>query len=532
MSRLRSGFVFVLLVAGAVGWPPLVAAQAVTGTISGTITDTQGQVIPGATVTVINEATNESRVRDQRCEGRFSGHQSAARQVHGPGRARRASARSSARTSSSAPASGWRSATSCSTVGSIGETVVGRSHGHARQHGRDAAQRPDHRDADRTGAGARPRRDLDHAAAAWRPLREHRRLARHELRHRRCRTSAARAATGATSSSTASSRNEVGAQRPDGAADQPRRDRRGARAAEFLPRRVRARRRRTGADRQQERDVEPTTAISTTTAATRRSTPTTSSTTAPSLKKPRYRFNTFGANLGGPVPKQSDKKLFFFYSLEAPLVSRPGPAAQLDDADRSRDAGRLLADARRAGPPDLHQGSAGAAARATPSTGGPRVLPGQHHPGRTASTRTARRCSNMLPRANNFDRDVHAGTVQLHDAGERREPEDEQRRPRRLEADDARQLLLHVQGLVLGPARQRDHRRPEQVGLLQHALPEHRSRRQRELREDPPLERWCSTRDFGITAADRAVLSVDGGGLDADQPRHDRLHASASSIRS
>ena len=41
-------------------------------------------------------------------------------------------------------------------------------------------------------------------------------------------------------------------------------------------------------------------------------------------QKPRYRFNTYGANLGGPVPKL-DKKVFFFYSLEAPLVSRPGP---------------------------------------------------------------------------------------------------------------------------------------------------------------------------------------------------------------
>jgi len=36
---------------------------------------------------------------------------------------------------------------------------------------------------------------------------------------------------------------------------------------------------------------------------------------------PKYRFNTWGANLGGPVPKQ--KKLFFFYSMEAPLVKRP-----------------------------------------------------------------------------------------------------------------------------------------------------------------------------------------------------------------
>ena len=37
---------------------------------------------------------------------------------------------------------------------------------------------------------------------------------------------------------------------------------------------------------------------------------------------PKYRFNTYGANLGGPVVKGKNK-LFFFYSLEAPIVSRP-----------------------------------------------------------------------------------------------------------------------------------------------------------------------------------------------------------------
>jgi len=61
MSRLRSGLVCLLLVAGAVLAPRVVFAQTVTGTISGTITDTQGQVVPGATVTVTAEATNESR---------------------------------------------------------------------------------------------------------------------------------------------------------------------------------------------------------------------------------------------------------------------------------------------------------------------------------------------------------------------------------------------------------------------------------------------------------------------------------------
>ncbi len=45
------------------------------------------------------------------------------------------------------------------------------------------------------------------------------------------------------------------------------------------------------------------------------------------IPKPRYRFNTYGANVGGPVPAvPKDKNLFFFYSMEAPLVSRPGPA--------------------------------------------------------------------------------------------------------------------------------------------------------------------------------------------------------------
>lgn len=43
--------------------------------------------------------------------------------------------------------------------------------------------------------------------------------------------------------------------------------------------------------------------------------------------KPRYRFNTYGANVGGPVPwlNSDARKLLFFYSFEAPLTERPGP---------------------------------------------------------------------------------------------------------------------------------------------------------------------------------------------------------------
>jgi hypothetical protein len=63
MVRVRSGCLRTLAFAAATlilpGWA---AAQNVTGTISGTIVDEQGQVVPGATITVTNEATLDSRV--------------------------------------------------------------------------------------------------------------------------------------------------------------------------------------------------------------------------------------------------------------------------------------------------------------------------------------------------------------------------------------------------------------------------------------------------------------------------------------
>jgi hypothetical protein len=40
--------------------------------------------------------------------------------------------------------------------------------------------------------------------------------------------------------------------------------------------------------------------------------------------RPQYDYNTWGFNFGGPMPGQDEKKLFFFYNLEVPLVSRDG----------------------------------------------------------------------------------------------------------------------------------------------------------------------------------------------------------------
>src|SRR5262245_3109927 len=72
------------------------------------------------------------------------------------------------------------------------------------------------------------------------------------------------------------------------------------------------------------------------------------------LPKARYRFNTYGVNPGGPLQRgaRADKNLFFFYSLEAPLTERPGPVRRFTlptEAERRGDfsqtldsAGRLI----------------------------------------------------------------------------------------------------------------------------------------------------------------------------------------------
>ena len=48
-----------------------------------------------------------------------------------------------------------------------------------------------------------------------------------------------------------------------------------------------------------------------------------------SVRRPRYRYNTFGGSIGGPVTipghfNQSRNKMFFFYNIEQALISTPG----------------------------------------------------------------------------------------------------------------------------------------------------------------------------------------------------------------
>ena len=123
-------------------------------------------------------------------------------------------------------------------------------------------------------------------------------------------------------------------------------------------------------------------------------------------QKPRYRFNTYGANLGGPVPKL-DKKVFFFYSLEAPLVSRPGPLRNWTmptDREMQGDFSQTLdSQGRLINIKDpLREGACNAV------SGGPGCFPGNIIPANRINS-NGRALLNMLPRANNFDRTFTQG---------------------------------------------------------------------------------------------------------------------------
>ena len=251
MSKVQSGLWGLLLIALGIGLAPrTAAAQAVTGTISGTVVDQQGSVIPGATVTIVNEATNETRVSVTDARGDF--------QVTNlqPGRY-----------TVRVELESFRTYERKNVVLSAGERLaVGNV---------DARSRRRRRDRHRRGAQARTSTPPRRSTAASSPPTQ---IEQMQVLGRDV-TSIMRLLPGVRYENTVDSlgmsfgtdvpnvggarrdwsnvivdgvvAQRGGQQRPHGAADQPRRDRRGPRAAELLSRRVRARRRRPGADRQQ-----------------------------------------------------------------------------------------------------------------------------------------------------------------------------------------------------------------------------------------------------------------------------------------
>jgi hypothetical protein len=121
------------------------------------------------------------------------------------------------------------------------------------------------------------------------------------------------------------------------------------------------------------------------------------------VDKPRYRFNTYGANVGGPVPRMG-KKVFFFYSLEAPLVNRPGPLRNWTmptEAELRGDFSQTLT-AQVQGQ-RIHIKDPQSGQPCSPTTGGPGCFPDNIIPANRINP-NGLALLRMLPRATNFDR--------------------------------------------------------------------------------------------------------------------------------
>jgi len=406
MSRLRSGFVCMLLVAGAILLPRVAFAQTVTGTISGTITDAQGQVIPGATVTVVAEATSESRdtVSDSKGDFQVTNLQ--------PGRYTVKVALQSFRTlerKNIVLSAGERLAVGnlVLEVGGIGETVVVEAKGtHVNT-------------AETQHSGLITSTQIEQVQVLGRDVTSIMRLLP-GVRYENTVDSLGMS-FGTSVPNVGGARrdwsnvivdgvvaNEVGASSL--MAQQINLD--AISEVRVLLNSYRAEYGRAGGGQVQIVSKGGTStyhgnvyhylrneALNANNFFNNRS----------NIRKPRYRFNTFGANLGGPVPglNKAEKKLFFFYSLEAPIVNRPGPVRNWTmptdremqgDFSQTLDAqGRLIF---------IRDPLASGACNAV--TGGPACFPGNIIPANRINS-NGKALLNMLPRANNFDRNFTLG---------------------------------------------------------------------------------------------------------------------------
>ena len=401
MSRLRSGFVVVLLVAGAVMWPRVVAAQANTGTISGTITDSQGQVIPGATVTIIAEATDESREAISDSKGDF--------QVTNlrPGRYTVKVALASFRTlerKNIVLSAGERLAVGnlVLEVGAIGETVVVEAKGtHVNT-------------AETQHSGLITSTQIEQVQVLGRDVTSIMRLLP-GVRYENTVDSLGMS-FGTSVPNVGGARrdwsnvivdgvvaNEVGASNL--MAQQINLD--AIAEVRVLLNSYRAEYGRAGGGQVQIVSKGGTSSYHGNVYHYLRNESLNANNffnNRSNIKRPRYRFNTFGANLGGPVPglSKGDKKLFFFYSLEAPIVNRPGPVRnwtmptdremQGDFSQTLDSQGRLIF---------IRDPLASGACNAV--TGGPACFPNNIIPANRLNS-NGKALLNMLPRANNFDR--------------------------------------------------------------------------------------------------------------------------------
>src|SRR5579871_1283678 len=69
---MRTGLIHLTLMLAVLSGAWQLSAQTATGTISGTVTDESGAVIPSATVTITNKATGNARALTANTEGLYS----------------------------------------------------------------------------------------------------------------------------------------------------------------------------------------------------------------------------------------------------------------------------------------------------------------------------------------------------------------------------------------------------------------------------------------------------------------------------
>ena len=383
-------------------WPPS-RAQGLTGQISGTVTDTGGGVMPGATVTVKNAGTNPTRDTVTGADGAFlfpdllagtydltvtvAGLQDLRAEGH---RARRPPSGSRCAPSRSKSAA-WPRPVTVQAESVQVQTTNGARSGldHARatsttsrsraatsRHAQAAARRHRHAPTAKRRAGAAWAASRSTAAAAFNFSYDgvtnkdtgsnsgnYAAPALDSIAEVRVQTSNFQAEYGRSSGATIT---VVTAQRHEG-----------------LPRQRGVLQARRLAERQ--RVLAP--------AAVRPGHDRTVRSAALQVRQHGLDARRAGAHSRAPDFNKGRNKLFFFWSQDLLPRTDPGDAQSAPDADRARAQGRLLADVRQRRASSIFIRDPLLAGTCSVDTGGPGLLPRQHHPGEPHRPGRRRRCS-------------------------------------------------------------------------------------------------------------------------------------------
>ena len=244
---------------------------------------------------------------------------------------------------------------------------------------------------------------------------------------------------------------------------------------------------------------------------------------------PRYRFHTYGANIGGPVLKNK-RSLFFFYSVEAPQVQRPQsvqtwrmPSALERQGDFSQtfDAqGRLIniRDPRKTGQ------------ACNAATGGPGCFDGNVIPASMINSAHMQAMLRLMPMPEYDPRTTQGNynydTEEVIDIPKLNNVARIDWRPTQSDS-----FSFTHQGLVAGSARRAHHGGALELAVVLCALQEHGPGLHRQLHEDPAVEPGVGHR-LRQPAADGSVLPAERHGVDQGEPDQRPASRCRSSIPS